>query len=242
MEARFFIIIAGWAALTLSARASDALKSHLPSLNSRNAPASQLNEVGTSAPRETVAATNAETDSKVVKSAAWSKINPLIDKAYQRLNSDNIPEALHAFNDALILDPVNKRARFGLGTTYIQLQRYHEALEILEPMVKEFPNDYLLKNNIAWLYATAKNLSIRSGAKAVQFAQDALLMAPRDFHVWSTLSEGYYISGKYDKALRAAEEALRLSLDSPTGADRLEEYRRQVDKNRMAAEAMSVFK
>ena len=138
-------------------------------------------------------------------------------------------------------DPVNKQARFGLGTAYIQLQQYKDALAVLEPMVKEFPKDYFLKNNIAWLYATAKDFSIRNGAKAVQFAQDALLIAPGDFHLWSTLSEGYYISGKYDKALRAAEVALKLSFDSPTGADSVEEYRRQVEKNRKAAQAMSVL-
>ena len=62
-----------------------------------------------------------------------------------------------------------------------------------------------------------------------------------DFHLWSTLSEGYYISGKYDKALRAAEVALKLGIDSPTGADSVEEYRRQVEKNRKAAQAMSVL-
>jgi tetratricopeptide (TPR) repeat protein len=224
-----------------AAPAADALKPQKLTLDSRNVPASWTNEVMSPAPVETAVATNVAAESNVVKSAAQNEISQLVYKAYQRIDSGNTQEAIRMFNDVLARDPVNKQARFGLGTTYIQLQQYKDALAVLEPMVKEFPEDYFLKNNIAWLYATAKDFSIRNGAKAVQFAQDALLIAPGDFHLWSTLSEGYYISGKYDKALRAAEVALKLSFDSATGAASVEEYRRQVEKNRKAAQAMSVL-
>ena len=243
MRARFLLWVISWGvAVAVSATAADAPKPRKLSLDSQSVPVSWTNKVGAPAPVETAVATNTSAESNAVKSAAQDEISQLVDKAYKRIDCGNMQEAIRMFNDVLAQDPVNKRARFGLGTAYIQLQQYKDALAVLEPMVKEFPEDYFLKNNIAWLYATAKDVSIRNGAKAVQFAQDALLIAPKDFHVWSTLSEGYYISGKYDKALRAAEEALKLSLDSPTGADSAEEYRRQVEKNRKAAQAMSVLK
>jgi tetratricopeptide (TPR) repeat protein len=235
------LVISWGLTFAVSASAADALKPPKLSLNSRSAPTSRINEIGASASDETTAVMNTAAESNVAKSAARDEISQR-DKAYKRINYGNMQEAIRMFNDVLARDPVNKRARFGLGTAYIQLQQYKNALVVLEPMAREFPEDYVLKNNIAWLYATAKDFSIRNGEKAVQFAQDALLIAPRDFHVWSTLSEGYYISGKYDKALRAAEEALKLSFDSPTGADSAEEYRRQVEKNRKAAQAMSVLK
>ena len=146
------------------------------------------------------------------------------------------------FNKVLKQDSSNKRARFGLGTAYIQMQMYKEALAILEPMAKEFPKDYFLKNNIAWLYATSQDITIRNGAKAVQYAQEALMIAPGDFHVWSTLSEAYYISGRYDKALRDAEEAVKISSETATAdISGAVECRRQVEKNRQAVRVMSVL-
>ena len=240
MRAQFFILVVAWGVAS-AATAADALKPQKLTLDSRSVPASWTNEVRALALVETAVATNTAAESNLVKSAAQDEISQLVYKAYKRIDYGNMREAIRMFNDVLARDPVNKRARFGLGTAYIQLQQYKDALAVLEPMVKEFPEDYFLKNNIAWLYATAKDFSIRNGAKAVQFAQDALLIAPGDFHLWSTLSEGYYISGKYDKALRAAEVALKLSFDSATGAASVEEYRRQVEKNRKAAQAMSVL-
>jgi len=167
--------------------------------------------------------------------------NSKIDDAYALARHGKLGEALDAFHKILQKDPANKRARFGMGTTYIQKEQYKEALAVLEPMVQEFPTDYFLKNNVAWLYATAKDHAIRDGAKAVAFAQDALLIAPRDFHVWSTLSEGYYVWGKYDKALRAAEEALKLAEQLSSPDENLEEYRHQVEKSQKAVQAMSVI-
>jgi tetratricopeptide (TPR) repeat protein len=243
MRARFFLLAIVWCvACAIRATAADALNSRKRPPGFPTASVAQTNEPRASAAVETAVVTNASAESNAVKSAAQNEISQRIDKAYRRIDGGNMQEAIRMFSSVLVQDPVNKRARFGLGTAYIQLQQYKDALAVLEPMAKEFPGDYFLKNNIAWLYATAKDLSIRNGAKAVQFAQEALLIAPKDFHVWSTLSEGYYISGKYDKALRAAEEALKLSLDSPTATDRVEEYQRQVEKSRKAAQAMSIFK
>jgi tetratricopeptide (TPR) repeat protein len=242
MRAQYAALLVAWGVVSaVSAPAADAPKAQKLSLDSRSVLVSWTNEVKAPAPAETVVATNAAAESNTVKSAGQDEISQLLDKAYKRIDYGGVQDAVGMFNDVLKRDPANKRARFGLGTAYIQMQRYKEALAVLEPMAKEFPEDYFLKNNIAWLYATAKDVSIRSGAKAVQYAQDALLIAPGDYHVWSTLSEGYYVSGHYDKALRAAEEALKLSLDSPTGAEGAEEYRRQVEKNRKAAQAMSVL-
>ena len=241
MRAQFLVLFVAWGAAAVSATTAEEPKPRKPALDSRSVLVSWTNEVGVPAAAEAAGVTNAVAESNSVKSAAQDDISLLLDKAYSRIDYGGVQDAIGMFNDVLARDPTNKRARFGLGTAYIQMQDYKTALAVLEPMTKEFPEDYFLKNNIAWLYATARDVSIRNGAKAIQYAQDALLIAPGDYHVWSTLSEGYYISWQYDKALRAAEEALKLSLDSPSGAEGAEEYRRQVEKNRKAAQAMSVL-
>jgi tetratricopeptide (TPR) repeat protein len=239
MRTRFLLVVACGVAIAVGARAADEPESRKQLPDSRDVPVSGTNEVSASA--SAVAATSAA-ESNETKSVEQDEINSLIDKAHKRIDSGRVREAIDIFNGILKQDPVNKAARYGLGRAYVEMQRHKEALAVLEPMAEEFPKDYLIKNNIAWLYATVKDPSIRNGAKAIQFAQDALLIAPKDFHVWSTLSEAYYISGKYDKALRASEEALNLCLDSPAEAGSVEEYRRQVDKDRNAVQAMSVLK
>ncbi len=170
-----------------------------------------------------------------------SEVSKKIETANTLMARDQWEEALNLFKQAVKLDPQNKRALFGLGTTYIHLERYKEALDIMIPLVKAYPSDYYLKNNLAWLYATAKDISIRDGTKAVKMAQEAMLMSPNDYHVWSTLSEGYFVCGEYNKALRAAEEAVRLSTAAGAGAEELDRYNRQLERNRKAAQAMSVL-
>lgn len=182
-----------------------------------------------SAPAGPVAATN-ETE-----------LTRMVDRAYELVQFGDAAAAIELFNQVLAKEPGDRRARFGLGTTYIQMDKYREALAVLEPMSQETPGDYFLKNNIAWLYATAKDHAIRDGAKAIRLAQEALLVAPTDFHVWSTLAEGYYVAGQYDKALRAAEEGLRIGVQIQGPGAVTEEYRRQVDKCRKAVQAMSVL-
>ncbi len=164
-----------------------------------------------------------------------------VQEATKMIQGGQAEEAIQSLLDVLAHEPKHRQARFQLGTAYIQMDRYRDAVDMLEPMTKEFPDDYYLKNNLSWLYATARDLSIRDGAKAVRLAQDALFIAPGDFHVWSTLSEAYYIAGQYSKAQRAAEEALRLATQSGVKGRGLDEYRQQVTKSQNAAEAGSVM-
>lgn len=241
MRLLFLALLAAWGASAAVAAQPAAAPKKTPPLNPKPVVAAKTNAVRVPARTATPAVTNAAAGASEEKTAGQDEIDKQIDKAFFRIQSGGIQEAVEMFHAVLKKDPANKRARFGLGTAYIQLQNYREALAVLEPMADEFPEDYFLKNNIAWLYATAKDHSIRNGAKAVRYAQEALLIAPKDQHVWSTLSEGYYISGQYDKALRAAEEALKLGMESAAGAEGVEEYRRQVEKNRRASQAMSVL-
>lgn len=149
--------------------------------------------------------------------------------------------AADLFRKGLLQYPKNRRGRFGLSTALIQGDKYKEALEILEVMLKETPKDYVLKNNTAWIYATARDLKLRNGTRAIQLAQEALLLNPIDCHVWSTLAEAYYISGRYDKALRSATEALRVGQETQADAKLIGQYQLQVERCRKAAQTSSIL-
>ena len=164
-----------------------------------------------------------------------------VDEGLATLGRGLTEEALVIFQQVLRSDPKNKRARFGVGTGYIQQNKYQEAIAVLEPMTEEFPDDFLVKNNVAWLYATARDPTVRNGEKAIRYAQEALLISPNSYQVWNTLSESYYITGEYEKAQRAAEEALRLATQVNAPLSSIADYRRQAEKSARAAKAMSLL-
>ncbi len=164
-----------------------------------------------------------------------------LDMAFKALEQGKPVIAVGLFEKTLQQDPRNRRGRFGLSTALIQSDKYKEALVILEKMLKETPKDYVLMNNIAWVYATARDVKIRNGSRAVALAQDALLTNPLDCHVWSTLAEAYFISGRYDKALRNAEQALRLGRETKMDPKLIEQYQFQVERSRKAAESSSIL-
>jgi tetratricopeptide (TPR) repeat protein len=164
-----------------------------------------------------------------------------IKQGYAAIGRKKTREAMNNFERAMIFDPDNSSAGFGMANVYILLREYQRAEDILERLIDLYPDDYSLKNNIAWLYATAEDHSVRSGPKAIELAQSALLIAPGDYHVWSTLSEAYYVSGEYEKAYRTATEALEMCQEQKGSERDLLEYREQVEKCRQAYEAMSLI-
>ena len=45
-------------------------------------------------------------------------------------------------------------------------------------LVEDYPEDYQSLNNLAWVYATSKDSAHRDAEKAIDLAQQALVLAP----------------------------------------------------------------
>jgi Flp pilus assembly protein TadD len=172
---------------------------------------------------------------------AGQRVQFHVNEGYTELRAGNVREAIAAFEHAIEAEPRDHRARFGLGTALISAGEFVRARDVLEALVRDFPDDYTVKNNLAWLYATAPDLRVRDGKKALAYAQEAVLLAPQDYHVWSTLAEAYYVNENYEQALRAAMEALRLVRETTKETDLHKEYERQTEKCRLAVQALSIL-
>ena len=160
------------------------------------------------------------------KSLTWdAEIEELLRKGYNYSRLGMYEEALTAFLHILEKDQDHHQARNALSTTYIMLERYDDAIQVLESLLLEFPTDYILKNNLAWIYATASDKDIKDGTKAVLLAQDALFMAPDNYQVWGTLAEAYHAAGNMEKAHRAVREALAISVEKKASKQEIENYR-----------------
>jgi len=144
----------------------------------------------------------------------------------------------------LKIEPDHAQVRYLVSHIYIQSKQYRKAETLLLALTAERPNDFTLMNNLAWVYATAEDPSIRNGDKAIKFAQEAMLLAPNDHHVWSTLSEAYYMSGEYEKAYRAIEHMARLATRYGTGIteESVKDYNEQIRKCKRAMDTADAMK
>lgn len=162
------------------------------------------------------------------------------DLGFNALSHGSPQGALEYFKKAFSVDRKCDRTRSGIGTAFIAVGRYRDALMAYRPMMEKYPNDFILKNNVAWLLATARDPEVRDPRKAIAMAQEALLHNPTDYHIWSTLAEAYYADGQYEKALRAATEMMELAQAQTSDVVRLKSYQEQIIRYRKAVEAFSL--
>ena len=168
------------------------------------------------------------------------QVELLNEYGYAALRDGHFEDARRSFEKALSIHASDKKARSGIGAIYLAQDMYGEARAILEPMLDEYPEDYLLKNNVAWLLAVAAHPDIRDSRRAIVIAQDALMLAPRNDHVWSTLAEAYFAAGNYQQALRVMNQAVRIANAASGSEDVPPEYKDQYLKIGRAAMVMSL--
>ena len=156
----------------------------------------------------------------------------------------DIENALETFQLILAIDPDNKAARSLIGLIYFNTSRYKDAIENMAALVEDYPEDFQALNNLAWVYATAKDNAYRNAGKALELAQQALVIAPYDHHVWSTLSEAYYVAGEYEKANRSILHLVNLASDSDAKITEatVQTYNNQIQKCRRAIEAEALLR
>ncbi len=179
--------------------------------------------------------------SRAPQTEAERRANTIAEEGFFHARIGNHDRAIAYFREALEVDPENRRALFGLGTSLIATEQYGEATNVLARSIELEPGDYFAINNLAWLHATARDIRFRDGRRAVEYARRALVISPSDYRVWSTLASAYYVSGQYASARRAAEEALRLARLSNLTSNVVAEYEAQVRRCRAAEQAMSIL-
>jgi len=159
-----------------------------------------------------------------------------IAKAYQE--DGNPKAAVEAYEKILKIKPDLIQAQYVISQLYILAKEEKKAEDILLKLIKKFPNDSKLWNNLAWLYATSDDLSFRNGKRALKYAHEALILSPNDYHIWDTLSQAYYISGDYKKAYRAAKQMAMLAIQhgDEITKEQLKKYNQQIRKCKRACD------
>ena len=107
-------------------------------------------------------------------------------------------------------------------------------------LVSEMPKDPDALNNLAWLYLTSDDLSLRNPQRGLELALRAMAIS-RAAAILDTAAEAYYQTGRADEAVKLEQEALdslpRLSGFQDTQF--VNTLRRQLEKFQNAANSTS---
>jgi len=175
---------------------------------------------------ETSGATNA---------AKSGRASLLMGAGVQYTDEGEYAEAEQAYLRALKNDPGNPDIRFNLSALYAMMKRYKEAVDVLNSLAAEFPENLMVQNNLAWIYATGGEM--KNGKLALRHAREAILSGPTQPLLWSTLAEAYCVVGQYDEALRALECAIDLLKTQGDPQKKISEFEGQRTKILRAQQA-----
>lgn len=196
----------------------------------------------TNTAEETIRRSMAEVDKLAAQlPPPGAELNARIRQGMQYVEKKQYLEALAVLREAIYQKSNDERARFVAANAFMGLKRYDAALTLLEAVRNDHPEQPSILNNLAWLYATSESPAIRNPSRAVELARQALILAPDNYHIWSTMAEAHYAHGDYSRAQRAAEEALRMSRAQNAPTEQVLSYQQLVEKCHNALLAFSII-
>lgn len=115
-----------------------------------------------------------------------------------------------------------------LGSFYHDNKKYEKAIQAYEKSIALKEDNPWSLNNLAWLYATCEDEAFLNPARAVELARKAAGQLEAS-QIIDTLAESYFVSGRFDDAVREGKRALDLSKDNR------EYYKKQLERFKAAA-------
>ena len=137
-------------------------------------------------------------------------VNTQLGVVLQRLGENE--QAGQQFQRALEINPRAPLARVHLAISLTALGRPDQAADQYRLVLDRDPTHALACNSLAWIMATSPDPQLRNGAEAVRLAT----IASAQFDHASpghldTLAAAYAEAGRFEDAVRAAKEAVRLA-------------------------------
>jgi Flp pilus assembly protein TadD len=121
------------------------------------------------------------------------------------LRKGRLTEAMAQYRKFLEIEPGNVEARNTLGTALIQQGRVSEAIAQWEEVLTIQPNNGNAASNLAWVFATCPENSIRNGPRAIDLAQKAMDIAGGKIPmIYRVLAAAYAESGRFADAVETA--------------------------------------
>ena len=128
------------------------------------------------------------------------------------LQKGRIPEALVHYRKLVELQPDNFEVHNIVGTVLVQKGRIREGVEEWQKVLAIKPDNGNAMSNLAWVFATAPDASLRDGPQAVKLAEQALhLSGGRIPILFRTLAAAYAENGQFSQAIETAQRGIILA-------------------------------
>jgi tetratricopeptide (TPR) repeat protein len=112
----------------------------------------------------------------------------------------------------LEIEPENVEARNTLGTALIQQGHVKEAIDQWQDALALQPDNGNAASNLAWVFATCPEDSIRDGARAVELGEKALRISGGKIPmIYRVLAAAYAESGRFVDAIETAQRGAELA-------------------------------
>jgi protein O-mannosyl-transferase len=129
------------------------------------------------------------------------------------LQKGDVEAAMTHYHKLLEIQPDNSEGRNILATILVQQGRIKDAVEQWRDTLAMDPENGNAKSNLAWVFATCPEASIRNGVKAAQLAEQALqLSGGKNPLIFRTLAAAYAESGRFPEAIETAQRGLELAV------------------------------
>lgn len=123
-------------------------------------------------------------------------------------------DAITALRKAVTIQPEYAEAYVTLGDAFLQQRMDQEAIAQYQRALEIAPDAVVPLNNLAWLFATSADDSIRNGPKAVLMAERAVQVSGgQDPLFLHKLAAAYAATGDFPRAVETAQRAQRLAAD-----------------------------
>jgi Flp pilus assembly protein TadD len=151
-----------------------------------------------------------KTEEAIAHARAAAEIRPANAGVYGEvpvgLEGKPLDEAILFWSARVENEPNNIGARNTFGVLLVQKHQTRAAIEQWESALALNPNDGNAQSNLAWVFATAPDASLRNGTRAVELAERALKLAGGINPILHrTLAAAYAESGQFDDAIATAE-------------------------------------
>ena len=123
-----------------------------------------------------------------------------------------VDDALIHYRKLLELQPDNMEVHNIVGTVLVQQGRVDEGVEEWQKVLAIQSDNGNAMSNLAWVFATSPDPSLRDGPKAVELAEQALrLSAGRIPILFRTLAAAYAENGRFSEAIQTAQKGIELA-------------------------------
>ena len=119
-------------------------------------------------------------------------------------------EALPYFETVLELDPDNFPANYHSAVVLLALGRRAESLKRFQTSLKSRPNNGGIHHGISWIMATAPEIELRNGKRAVDHARRALALNKGNPFMVDGLAAAHAEAGEFVAAVNWQQQAVKM--------------------------------